>query len=42
MVTSRHRAEDKQRGLDLGADAYLLKATFDQSHLLDTVQRLIG
>lgn len=42
MVTSRHTAEDRQRGLALGANAYIAKTTFEQSALLDTAQRLVG
>jgi two-component system, chemotaxis family, sensor kinase CheA len=41
IVTARESAEDKRRGLEAGADAYVLKREFDQLHLLDTVQRLI-
>ncbi|MEN3337452.1 MAG: two-component system, chemotaxis family, sensor kinase CheA [Acidobacteriota bacterium] len=41
IVTAREAAEDKRRGLEAGADAYVLKREFDQLHLLDTVQRLI-
>jgi two-component system, chemotaxis family, sensor kinase CheA len=42
IVTSRDSVEDRRRGFDAGADAYVLKREFDQSHLLDTVKRLIG
>ena len=42
VVTNREKAEDKRRGMELGADAYILKSSFDQSSLLDTIQRLIG
>lgn len=42
VVTNRERPEDKRRGMELGADAYILKSTFDQSSLLDTIWRLIG
>jgi two-component system chemotaxis sensor kinase CheA len=42
IVTSRDSVEDRRRGFDVGADAYVLKREFDQSHLLDTVKRLIG
>jgi DNA-binding NarL/FixJ family response regulator len=30
------------RGIQVGADAYLLKNAFDQSSLVDTVRNLIG
>jgi len=42
IVTSRQSLEDKRRGLDLGASAYITKGTFDQNALLDTIGRLIG
>jgi two-component system chemotaxis sensor kinase CheA len=42
IVTARDSVEDRRRGFDVGADAYVLKREFDQSHLLDTVKRLIG
>jgi chemotaxis protein histidine kinase CheA/CheY-like chemotaxis protein len=42
MVTSRDKEEDKKRGKDLGANAYITKRQFDQSILVDTVGRLIG
>jgi two-component system chemotaxis sensor kinase CheA len=42
IVTARDSIEDRRRGFDVGADAYVLKREFDQSHLLDTVRRLIG
>lgn len=42
VVTSRGGEEDEQRGLESGADAYIVKDRFDQQALLDTVQRLVG
>lgn len=42
VVTNRERPEDKRRGMELGADAYILKSSFDQSSLLDTIRQLIG
>jgi two-component system chemotaxis sensor kinase CheA len=42
IVTSRQSAQDKRRGLALGANAYITKGTFDQNALLDTIARLIG
>jgi two-component system chemotaxis sensor kinase CheA len=42
IVTSRDTVDDRRRGFEVGADAYVLKREFDQSHLLDTVRRLIG
>ena len=42
IVTSRENVEDKRRGIEVGADAYILKKEFDQSSLLSTIKRLIG
>jgi two-component system chemotaxis sensor kinase CheA len=41
VVTSRTGEEDRQRGLDAGADAYIVKDRFDQKALLETVDRLL-
>jgi two-component system chemotaxis sensor kinase CheA len=42
IVTSRGSDEDKRRGIEAGADAYMAKSSFDQQALLATVERLIG
>jgi two-component system chemotaxis sensor kinase CheA len=42
LVTALESAADRARGLEAGADAYLGKSSFDQQHLLDTIQQLIG
>lgn len=42
IVTSRAREEDKKRGIQVGANAYIVKGGFDQASLLKTVQNLIG
>jgi two-component system chemotaxis sensor kinase CheA len=41
LVTSMNRAEDQERGLSLGADAYLVKQRFDHQSLLDTIRQLL-
>ncbi len=41
IVTSREKDEDKERGIQVGADAYIIKGSFDQSNLLETIQNLI-
>jgi two-component system, chemotaxis family, sensor kinase CheA len=41
IVSSRDRDEDKRRGIEVGADAYIIKGNFDQSNLIATVQNLI-
>lgn len=42
IVTTRESDADKRRGLDAGADAYLLKSEFTSDILLDTIERLVG
>ena len=42
IVTARDAIDDRRRGFEVGADAYVLKREFDQSQLLETVRRLIG
>jgi two-component system chemotaxis sensor kinase CheA len=42
MVTSLDSDEEKRRGLDAGADAYIVKGNFRQEHFLATVRRLGG
>jgi len=41
LVTSLASDEDRRRGLEAGANAYLPKGTFDQQLLLDCLERLI-
>ncbi|MGW8191099.1 hybrid sensor histidine kinase/response regulator [Sphingomonas hankookensis] len=41
MMTSRNSPDDIERGLSLGADAYVTKQDFDQGMLIGTVQQLI-
>ncbi len=42
MVTALQKEEDKRRGIEVGAAAYLVKSAFDQTNLLDTIERLVG
>ncbi len=42
IVTSRDSADDKRRGIQVGANAYIVKGSFDQTNLIDTVESLIG
>ncbi|MBK1646641.1 hybrid sensor histidine kinase/response regulator [Thiocapsa imhoffii] len=42
IVTSRQTQEDKQRGIQVGADAYIVKGDFDQTNLVDTLRNLLG
>lgn len=41
LVTSLASDEDKKRGADAGANAYITKGTFNQEVLLETLQRLV-
>jgi two-component system chemotaxis sensor kinase CheA len=42
ILTSRSSDEDRQRGLDVGADSYIVKSAFDEHGLLTAVERLLG
>lgn len=41
LVTALETREDRERGIDVGANAYIIKSSFDQSNLLDAVRRLV-
>lgn len=41
LVTALASREDRERGADVGANAYIAKGSFDQSNLVDVVRRLI-
>ncbi|SDB01856.1 two-component system, chemotaxis family, sensor kinase CheA [Desulfonatronum thiosulfatophilum] len=40
LVTSLESRRDKERGIDVGADAYIVKSSFDQGNLLEVLRRL--
>jgi two-component system, chemotaxis family, sensor kinase CheA len=40
VVSARGDQEDRRKGIEAGADAYIVKGDFDQQVLLETVQRL--
>ena len=42
IVTGLAKDEDKRRGLEVGANAYIVKSSFDQTALLDAVKSLVG
>lgn len=42
MVTSLAKEEHRRRGLEVGANAYIVKSSFDQSLLLETLRSLVG
>jgi two-component system chemotaxis sensor kinase CheA len=41
LVTALDSREDRERGVDVGANAYIVKSSFDQGNLLEVVRRLI-
>lgn len=41
LVTALESREDRERGIDAGANAYLVKSNFDQSNLLEVIKRFI-
>jgi two-component system chemotaxis sensor kinase CheA len=42
LITSLSKDAERRRGLELGADAYMVKGLFNEQELLDTVERLIA
>ena len=41
LVTALGSSQDRERGIEVGASAYIVKSSFDQSNLLEVVQRLL-
>jgi two-component system, chemotaxis family, sensor kinase CheA len=41
LVTALASDADRERGMEVGANAYLVKSSFDQSDLLAVIQRLV-
>jgi two-component system chemotaxis sensor kinase CheA len=41
LVTALESREDRERGIEVGADAYIIKSSFDQSNLLEIIKKLI-
>jgi two-component system chemotaxis sensor kinase CheA len=41
LVTSLDSPADKARGIEAGADAYIVKSKFDQGNLLETIDQLV-
>ena len=41
LVTSLSKKEDRERGIEVGANAYIIKSSFDQSNLLEILGRLV-
>ncbi len=42
IVSSRASDDDRRKGIEVGAQAYIVKGSFDQGKLLATVESLIG
>ena len=42
IITSREKESDRQRGMEVGADAYIVKGSFDQNNLVETLKALLG
>ena len=42
LVTSRGSPEDRKRGREAGARAYIVKGEFNQGQLLETIRELVG
>ncbi len=41
LVTALESREDRERGIEVGANAFIVKSSFDQSNLLEVVQRFL-
>ena len=41
LVTALEQPSDKQRGMECGANAYIVKSNFEQSNLIEAINRLI-
>ena len=41
LITALESREDRERGIEAGANAYIVKSSFDQNNLLEVIKRLI-
>ncbi len=41
LITALESREDRERGIEVGANAYIVKSSFDQSNLLEVIKRLL-
>jgi two-component system chemotaxis sensor kinase CheA len=41
LVTALESREDREHGIDAGANAYIIKSSFDQSNLLEVIKKLL-
>jgi len=42
LVTALDSRDHRERGIDVGANAYIVKSRFDQSNLLEAIRRLVS
>jgi len=42
LLTGLETREDREKGIEVGANAYLVKSGFDQGNLLETVARFLA
>ncbi len=42
LLTSCEKKSDKEHGLDVGANAYILKSQFDNTHLISVINRMVS
>lgn len=40
LVTGMESRQDREQGIDVGANAYIVKSSFDQSRLIEAIQKL--
>lgn len=41
LVTALEKREDREKGIEVGANAYIVKSSFDQSNLLGVLNRIV-
>jgi two-component system chemotaxis sensor kinase CheA len=41
LVTARESREDRERGIEVGANAYIVKSSFDQANLIEVIRRFL-
>lgn len=41
LVTALESAEDRRKGMEAGANAYIVKGSFDKNNLIETINHLI-
>jgi len=41
LVTALESRDDREHGIEVGADAYIIKSSFDQANLLEVIRKLV-